>query len=176
MFSKTIEFEDFNGNQKTQEFFFHMSKAELMEMAAEGNELMDRLQRIIDTKDIKGILVEVRAIVASACGVRSEDGSRFLKTPEAKSVLLDSPAYDELLLHLCGDANAMTDFVDKLLPAKLREQMLSRLQSNDGEAAVVKLPEDNRPDWLKEGRTPTHAELIKASPEELQMAFRTSGK
>ena len=32
MFKKTITYTDFNGNERTEDFYFHLSKAELAEM------------------------------------------------------------------------------------------------------------------------------------------------
>lgn len=189
MFSKTITYEDFNGEQTTKVFYFHMSKAELLEMAASGNEMMARIQRIIDSKDGKGILEEFRVLVESACGIKSEDGQRFIKSPEAKSQLLDSPAFDELLMELCTEADASAEFVRQLIPAKMQKEMRDQLAKNANPSvaevmAVQKanlgdrntFAEDLRPVWMKEDRNPTQQELMNMSPAELRLAFQHRAK
>ena len=180
MFKKTIEFEDFNGNGKSKDFYFHMSKAELLSLAANGEEMIARFQRISDSKDMAGILREFRGIIKMACGVRSEDGERFIKTPEAQSELLDSPAYDVLLWELCTNTGAAVEFVQQLFPQKLLDDILE--QAKKAPDPFVETDnrthssDDNRPAWQKEGRVPTQAELIGMSTAELQQAFRLSGK
>lgn len=169
MFKKTIKFTDFNGEEQTKDFYFHMSKAELLSMTAQGDEMTARLKRIIATQDGGEILKEFRALVQMACGIRSEDGQRFIKTPEAQSELLDSPAYDELLFELCTEANASVDFVTKLIPQKMQDEMKAQLQKQQN---VVELPEDKIPAWIREDRNPTQTELQAMTPEELQLAFQ----
>lgn len=173
MFKKTIEFESFDGEKRTKEFYFHMSTAELLTLAAGGDEMMARLQRMVATKDMQAILQEFRAIIEMSCGIRSEDGERFLKTPEAKSELLDSPAYDVLLLELCTETDAAVNFINQLIPQKMREEMLAKMKVDNNGSAEITLPEDNRPAWLKEGREPTQDEIQNSSLEDLRTAFRT---
>lgn len=184
MFKKTIEFEGFDGEKKVKDFYFHMSKAELLALAANGNELSARLQRIVATKDMTAILSEFRELIKMACGVRSEDGERFLKTPEAQSELLDSPAFDVLLMELCTIPDASVQFVQQLIPQKMQDEMLAQAQANAPKAVDpfvetdrrTHSSDDNRPAWLKENRTPTQAEVMAMTPEELHQAFRNSGK
>ena len=176
MFKKTITFKDFNDVEQSQDFYFHLSKAELLEMAADNNVMMTRIQRIIDANDGKAILNEFRELIRMACGLRSEDGSRFLKTPEAQSVLMDSPAFDELLMELATNAEASIAFLQMLIPEQMQKdmakQMAKRDNSEKSEVDPFKEQEDTRPDWEKEHRNPTDAEIRGMSREELQKAFR----
>ena len=173
MFKKTITFTDFNDNTQTQDFYFHMSKEQLLGMAADSNEMMARIQRIIDAKNGAAILQELRELIKMSCGVRSEDGSRFIKTPEAQSTLLDSPAYDELLMELATDENACVNFVNQLLPEKLQKEMQEQLGKQKGSTQdPFAEQEDNRPAWMKEHRNPTPEELRNMGPDELRLAFQ----
>jgi hypothetical protein len=184
MFKKTITFTDFNDEKRTQDFYFNMSKADFLVLAADGDAFMARLQRIIATKDNAAIMAEFTAIIKAACGMRSEDGSRFLKTPEAQSALLDSGAFDELLIEMCTDANAASEFINQLFPKKMAEEMAEQLKKQQKEQKAVdpfvetdrrthsrEFP-DNAPLWMKENRTPTQTELMNMTPAELQEAFR----
>jgi hypothetical protein len=173
MFKKTITFTDFNGDTQTKDFYFHLSKAELAAMGAGGDAMMSRLQRIIDAKDGLAILEEYRKLIRLACGVRSEDGQRFIKTPDTQSDLLDSPAFDELLMELFTTTTAATEFINQLVPQKMLKEMMTAAEKSSGDETPQ---EDTRPDWIKEGRTPTHAELRDATPDQIQLAFRQSGK
>jgi hypothetical protein len=90
MFKKTIKFEDFNGQEHTRDFYFHLSKAELMALASDGeNSMQSRVKRITESQDGIAVLNEFRALIEMSVGMRSEDGSRFIKNDAAKSELLD---------------------------------------------------------------------------------------
>lgn len=176
MFKKTITYTDFNGKERVEDFYFHLSKAELLAMASGGNEMVQRLQRIIDSQNGRAILEEFRELIREAAGTRSEDGSRFLKTPEAKSMLMDSPAFDELLMELSTNAEASAAFVRELIPEKmqleLKAQMEKGLAQSQPPLDPFKQPEDNRPAWMKENRIPTDEELRHMSHDEMLQAFR----
>jgi hypothetical protein len=177
MFKKTITFKDFNGNQKSQDFYFHMSKGELLELAADGNAMVERIKRIIAANDGKAVLKEFRELIWQSVGIRSEDGSCFVKGNEAKRNLFESPAYDELLMELCTDANAGAEFVRQLIPEKMQEEMkaqLTKLKTHDETVDPFKQTTENdpRPIWMKEERNPTQEELRNMSAEELRQAFQ----
>lgn len=174
MFRKTIRFQNFDGDTVEREFYFHMSKAELLEMAADGNSMMERIKRIIATNDGKAILQEYRAIIKASVGMRSEDGQRFIKDEEAQSYLLDSPAYDELLMELCTDADASANFVNQLIPEKMQKEMQEALAKQKGSSTPDPLaePTDTRPLYQREHRHPSPKELAEMTKEELQEAFR----
>lgn len=177
MFKKTVRFEDFNGDTVEKDFYFHMSKSELLSMAADGNAMVTRIKRIVEANDGKAILEEFRDFIKASVGVRSEDGQRFLKDKESQSHLLDSPAFDELLMELCTDAKASADFVKKLIPEKMQKEMQQKLQEQDAKSSGVsvtnpfKEPEDDRPAYQKENRHPTNAEMLAMSKQELAQAF-----
>lgn len=167
MFKKTVEFEDFDGNRQSKDFYFHISKAELLEMAATSDDMQARIKRIIESKDGGAILNEFRELIKLAVGVRSEDGQRFIKDAAAQSTLLDSPAFDELLMELATNANASVEFVQQLIPEKMQKEMQNQLKKNASGPNPFAEPEDNRPAWVKEHRLPTEKELAGMSQQEL---------
>lgn len=171
MFKKTVTFEDFNGNKQTKDFYFHISKAEFLAMAANGEAMQERLKRITSAVDGVAILKEFRDLIKLGVGIRSEDGQRFIKDAEAQSILLDSPAFDELLMELATDASAATEFVQQLLPEKLQKEMVEQLK-NAKTAGPFAEPEDNRPAYQKEHRLPTDAEVRSMTATEIQEAWQ----
>jgi hypothetical protein len=179
MFKKTICFTDFNGDEAEEDFYFHLSKAELLQMAAEHKAMQDRLRRIIAAGDGKAILGELRELIQMSVGVRSEDGKRFIKDKDAQSRLLDSPAFDELLMELATDAGASVVFVQQLIPEKMQKEMAKHLEAQKTGAAPdpfgedpLKVEENPTPAWLREDRNPTPQELQNMSKQELQLAFQ----
>jgi len=172
MFKKTIMYEDFNGNKKTQDFYFHMSKAEMLALAASNDDMQARIRRIIEANDGAAILQEFRELIKMACGVRSADGERFIKDAEAQSTLLDSPAFDELLMELATNAGAASEFVQQLIPEKMQKEMQEQLKKSQNSPNPFAEAEDNRPAYQKEHRQPTQGELVDMSREELAAAWK----
>lgn len=172
MFKKTISFEDFNGNQKKHDFYFHISKAELLEMASAGDAMQKRLQRIIAAKDGSAILQEFRDLIKLSVGVRSEDGQRFIKDEAAQSTLFDSPAFDELLMELATDAHASAEFVKELIPEKMQKAMIDKLQESQGAPDPFAYEDgSSKPAYVQENRQPTQSELQAMSKDELVQAM-----
>lgn len=173
MFSKRIEFEDFNGVKTSKVFYFHISKAEFLAMTGDNKDMEARIQRIIASQDIKGVLEEFRALIKMSAGIRSEDGQRFIKTPEAQSELFDSPAYDELLMEVCTKADASAEFVRQLIPEKMQKEMQAQIKGDKTPDPFAE-KEDNRPLWVREHRQPRTDELTSMSKEELVYAMHMS--
>lgn len=179
MFSKTITYTDFNGEEQTQEFYFHLSNAELAVLSASADDMKSRVERIQKANDNVAILNELRELIRMSCGIRSEDGKRFVKTPEAQSELLDSPAFDVLLFELFVGNNAV-EFFTKLVPPEQAKQIeeLAKKQGatdpfkNPTEVIAKQLEEkDDRPAYQKENRKPTSVELQRMSKAEMVEAF-----
>lgn len=173
MFKKTITFTDFNGHTQTKDFYFHLSKPQLLRMAAEEgeNSATARFQRIIESKDRRQILQIMEEFVSMACGMRSEDGSQFLQTEEAKNNLLQSPAYEEFLVELCTSATAAVEFFQELMPNKLLEELQKRVEIERSTEVQLPANADSWPAWRKESRIPTPTELIGASTEDIAAAM-----
>lgn len=173
MFSKTIKYTDFNGQDQEKVFWFHLSNAKLAVLAAD-NGLKSWAEQMMKEQDPVQILDKIRFLVKLSCGIRSEDGQRFIQNEEAQSELLDSPAFDELLFELFVGTKA-AEFFSALVPPEQQKQ-IEELAKRQG-ANPVQLPnqlelEDEMPLYQKERRRPKPDELQKMSKEEMQEAFR----
>lgn len=120
MLKKTITYKDFNGDEVSEDFFFHLSKAELVEMEVshEGG-LAESLQKIIAAEDGKGIIAEFKNIILSAYGKRSEDGKRFVKNATVREEFESSEAYSALFMDLVTNADAAVEFINGIVPGDL---------------------------------------------------------
>jgi hypothetical protein len=167
MFSKTIKYTDFNNQEQEKVFWFHLSNAKLAMLSADDS-LKSWVDKMAKSTDNFEILDKIRFLVKLACGVRSEDGQRFIQNEEAQSELLDSPAYDVLLFELFVGDNASV-FFNALVPEVQRKQIeeLAKSQAIEPSGKV----EDPRPAYQKENRRPTSAELQRMDTKEMQEAF-----
>lgn len=173
MFKKTVVFEDFDGNRQARDFYFHISKAELLSLAHSADDMQARIKRIVDSKDGAAILAELREFIKLSVGVRSEDGQRFIKDEEAQNTLFQSPAYDELLMELATNADACANFVQQLIPEKMQKEMQDKLKemNQNPKTAPFADVEDTRPAYQREHRLPTDMEMVQMSKDEVMQVM-----
>lgn len=139
MIKKTITFDTFDGETQTEDFYFNLSKGEVvrMEMQNEGG-LKATLERLIQTRDGKEIMSIIENMILQSYGVKSLDGRRFEKSEEDLFKFKNSDAYSELLYELLTDAGKASNFVNGLLPAKLiKEAEEANAQKSEGVASVI---------------------------------------
>ncbi len=122
MLKKTITYTDFNDEEVTEELFFHLNKAELieLEMSHDGG-LSEALQRIINAQDGKGIVAEFKKIILGAYGKKSADGKRFVKNAQIREEFESSEAYSELFMELVTDTDAAIAFINGIVPQGLAQ-------------------------------------------------------
>lgn len=122
MIKKTITYTDYDDNTRTEDFYFNLSRAEVVEMAAsDGGDLGTILKNIAETKDITGIIKYMKTIIAKSHGVKSLDGKRFVKSEEITNAFLQSEAYSELYMEFLTNPNEFVDFVNGILPKDLNK-------------------------------------------------------
>lgn len=124
MFTKQITFEDFNGEERTETFRFHISKSEWVKLEASVNGgFSESLKLIMEKKDGAKIMDTFEKLILKSYGEKSIDGTRFEKSEELSRKFFESPAYDILFMELVTDANAAANFVNNLIPEDVRNQM-----------------------------------------------------
>lgn len=118
MIKKTLTYTDFNGVERTEDFYFNLTKAELteMELSQEGG-LEALIHRIINAKDQRVIVSTFKNLVLKAYGEKSEDGRRFMKSPEITANFVATAAYSEIFMELATDENAASEFVNGVIPS-----------------------------------------------------------
>ena len=117
MFKKTIEYTDFNGEKRKEDFYFNLTKAELLEMqlSKEGG-LRDFLIAIVQTKDVPKLVEMFKKLILMSYGEKTPDGRHFMKNDEIRQRFECSEAYSELFMELATDSDSAAEFVNALLP------------------------------------------------------------
>lgn len=142
MLKKTIAFKDFDGNDRTDVFYFNMTEAELVRQEmmetktdGEGNVIgegfRDRLQKIIASNDGGQILPQFESIIRMSIGEKSEDGRFFEKSPQISSRFINSAAYHQLFLEFLTDPQSAAEFINGVVPAETsgRDAAIARARS-----------------------------------------------
>jgi hypothetical protein len=117
MLKKTIEYVDFDGKQRKEDFYFNLTKAEVteMELSAEGG-LSNALNRIVAAQDSKRIVETFKDLVLRSYGEKSPDGKRFIKNQELRDAFSQTEAYSELFMELATDAEKAAAFINGIVP------------------------------------------------------------
>ena len=117
MYKTTITYTDYNGEKHTDDFYFNMSKAELMELELIHPEgFKGWIERIIKADDRETILKTFKEIVLNSYGEKDETGRRFIKSKELSEAFLQTDAYSELFMRLITDADYASEFVNGITP------------------------------------------------------------
>ena len=117
MLKKLIKYTDYDGRERAENFYFYMSKAELMEMElGTVGGMQNLIQLIIDKQDIPKIMDAFKTIILKAYGEKSADGRRFIKSKELSEAFSQTEAYSNLYMELITDADAAAVFINGIVP------------------------------------------------------------
>ncbi len=117
MLKKTITYTDYDGNERTEDLYFNLSKAELMEleMSVDGG-WAERMQKIVDAKDLPTLSRIFKDIILKSYGEKSADGRRFIKSERLSEAFAQTEAYSELFMELISKEGAAAEFMTKVIP------------------------------------------------------------
>ena len=120
MLKKTITYVDYNGVERTEDFYFNLSKAEVaeMELSVQGG-FSKMLEEIVASKDNVQIVNLFKQMVLKSYGEKSPDGRRFIKSDEIAQAFAQTEAYSEIFMELALDEKKAADFVNGIMPANL---------------------------------------------------------
>lgn len=126
MLKKTITYEDYNGEERTEDFYFNLTKFELskLEINTPGG-IEQSIRRMSQVKDYKGVMDFVDNLVKMSYGIKSEDGRKFVKDEAITKDFMETEAYSELMMEFLtpgGDGN-LAAFIEGILPQKLVEEI-----------------------------------------------------
>lgn len=117
MFQKKITYTDYDGVERTETFYFNISRAELTELQLTyPGGYGEYIERVVDSNDQAQVMKLFKDFIMRSYGEKSADGKRFVKSPELAEAFLQTPAYDELFMEMAGDVNAALDFVAGAMP------------------------------------------------------------
>lgn len=120
MYKKTVTYEDYNGVQRTEDFYFALNEAELTEMqlGVDGG-YAAMIDKIVKAKDTPALIKIFKELLLKSYGIKSDDGRRFIKSEELSKEFTQTPAYSDLYMMLATDDKQASAFIKNIMPAKL---------------------------------------------------------
>jgi len=124
MLKKIITYEDFNGRQVNEAFYFNMSSSELMEMETSEDGSLSDLLTAVSERGVPGELLSAfKDIILKAYGEKSEDGKRFNKSEALSHEFTQTAAYDALFMELTTNAELSSEFFQGIVPKDIGESI-----------------------------------------------------
>ena len=123
MIMKEITYNDYNGVKRTEKFYFNLTEAEVteLELSAEGG-FVEMINRIVAAQNGRQIIDTFKEVIRKSYGEKSPDGRRFIKNQEVRDAFVQTEAYSQLFMELATNAQAASDFVAGIIPAKTDEE------------------------------------------------------
>ena len=124
MLKKTITYIDYNGNERTEDYYFNLTEVEAMELelSASGG-LTANIQKIVDSQDGAAIFRIFKEIILKAYGEKSLDGKRFIKSKELSEAFSQTGAYNKFFMELVTDADAAAAFINGITPGEAKTEL-----------------------------------------------------
>ena len=117
MLKKTMTYTDFDNNTRTEDFYFNLTKAEIMEMEmGETGGMAKMLEKIVTEQDSKKIIENFKMIIMKAYGEKSADGRRFIKSKEISEAFSQTNAFNDLAVELYTNSEAAAAFMNSIIP------------------------------------------------------------
>ena len=137
MLKKSITYTDYNGTERTEDFYFNMTRAELMEMElGTTGGMTEMIQKIVAAQDAPAIIKIFKDLVLKAYGEKSADGKRFIKSDEISTAFAQTEAYSQLFMELATDADKAAEFVNGIIPAEAAKK-LAEAEKNEATANLM---------------------------------------
>ena len=131
MYKKTITYLDYNGEEIKEDFYFNLTKAEILEMQLEKEGgLAEKIQAIVDSKNVPELIKIFKELILRSYGKKSDDGKRFIKSPELSREFTQTEAYSELFMELATDSDAASAFINGIIPANLAKELPASVENN----------------------------------------------
>ena len=116
MYKITKKYTDFNGVEKEEDFYFNLTRADILKMELSEDGGMDkRLDRLVKTQDIKEAIKVFEGLLLLSYGIKTDDG-RFVKSEEARQRFMSSAAYSEIYFDLATNPDEAQKFVEGVVP------------------------------------------------------------
>lgn len=124
MLTKTIEYTDYNGVERSEDFSFNFTKAEIMEMEMSiVGGLAELINKIVAAQDAPQLIKLFKDLILKAYGEKSADGKRFVKSDELREAFSQTEAYSILFMELAENADEASRFINGIIPADLSKEL-----------------------------------------------------
>lgn len=123
MYKKTIKYVDYDGNERTEDFYFNLTETEITEWEySEPGGMTAFIEKVVNTNEYTKMIPLWKKIILMSYGEKSPDGRRFIKSDELSTAFSQTEAFNVMFMEFAQNAEAATDFVNAVLPKSISEK------------------------------------------------------
>ncbi len=128
MIKKTMTYIDYNGLERTEDFLFNLSTAEVLEWETSiSGGLSEFIKKVSNTQDGPALMELFKKLITKSYGEKSADGKRFMKIDPATGrplyeAFCETEAFSQLYMELATNAEKAAEFVNGILPANMGDK------------------------------------------------------
>lgn len=117
MLKKEITYTDLNGRTRTEDFYFNMTKAEMLEYDASfaPDGVLPYLNMLMKTEQTGKVMQVFKDLILRSYGEKTDNG-RFIKSQELRDAFAASEPYSELFMEILSGEEAAAAFVNGIIP------------------------------------------------------------
>lgn len=131
MYKMTRTYTDFDGVERTEDFYFNLTAAEISEMQLTTDGGLDvYIKRIVDAKDNKSIIMLFKDLVLKSYGEKSDDGKHFVKNDQVREAFAQTQAYSDIFMELATDDKAASKFINGITPTEAKQKNIPAPQNH----------------------------------------------
>ena len=128
MLKQEITYEDFNGDTRTETFYFNYTRPELLEWElSEKGGMRKMMQEIVKAEAQKEIVDVFKTFILNAYGEKSDDGRKHKKTQELKDDFASTAAYAAFYMQLAEDADLAARFINGVVPKGMAQELTKEI-------------------------------------------------
>lgn len=112
MFKHNIEYVDFNGIDRKEDFYFHLSTPEVIRLEAKlgGQDIESYIRNLSEQQNLADLLDFLEEVILTSYGRKTTDGKSFIKNKELRTEFEYSQAYAELFEEMVTDTSLAAKF------------------------------------------------------------------
>lgn len=130
MLKQAITYTDFDGKDRTEDFYFNLSLPELVELYGEYDDVAGYIRSLVDDHKTHELIEFIKMLVRKSYGIKSDDGRRFVKSDKISEDFMQTNAYSELFTSFCLNAGKAAEFVNSIIPSNLDDLAKRAAKSN----------------------------------------------
>lgn len=124
MIKKTITYTDYNDVTRTEDYYFNLSKAELIMLeASRAGGMRSYYERIVKAQDNVAIMDVFKDLIHRSVGQKSDDGKRFIKSEEIALAFEQTEAYSELIVDILSNEDNALAFINGVMPKSIGDKL-----------------------------------------------------
>lgn len=142
MLVKKINYTDYDGNERSEEFYFNLNESEVIKfLITPGDYTLDKLvERLTKERNGQKTMEIFEELIHRSYGVKSLDGRKFVKNDQVWEDFYQTEAYNQLFKELVTDAKKAAAFVNGIIPKKMSSD-ISKIIAENPDSIPVEVKE-----------------------------------